>query len=379
MHFYNFLALPYFSRLRKLRAYILLETLAATALAALTLIALINLGSKGKKAENNASKQFKTLLKDDSLRIGPCKIERTFQNLKLMSCGKDNQKKFYISGFSTLEVAISIGLIMPCFLALAVIFSASAGSLNREKTNKTETYNIIRIKQLLSEVTKEIDLHPFLLVPRIHKNGLIRFTDGKLNKVVKAAGANRPLLTSDAITYLRLNILDSFEILSFDKDTSYINACSRYGTQIQAALYENYLVIGPSGFFEGVLHTPQITNSLSRTCINGLISFPQSMIGNPAKEIVPEHARFIIPIERIYTLYTDRKKILRFLGHRGQVNIENQPILQNSPELNLKTELMPSGLINMETKLVLGKRQILVNLTNRLQRVPFLNYLLNRP
>jgi hypothetical protein len=58
----------------------------------------------------------------------------------------------------------------------------------------------------------------------------------------------------------------------------------------------------------------------------------------------PNDLLAIVPIEELYTLYVDTEHRLRYLGHRGADNIENQPLLPGVEALNLSPdERVPRG------------------------------------
>lgn len=282
-------------------------------------------------------------------------------------------------GFSTLEIIIAMLISMPCIFALGKAVHQSARTLRDYKNLEREIYGTVRMRQLLSEMMNEINLHSFSLLPRIHKGGNIRSTDGQANPVLKGTAAMRPIADSDAITYLRLNISQTLEVLSLSAQSSSVYVCTRYSGTFNSAMYKSYLLLSPAGFHESSGKISNVTLANGKYCCDIRLKPVHSMIGQNLLNLDLNLTRFIIPIERIYTIYIDRKGNLRHLGHTGLSNIENQPILERSSEIKIAQQALSNGLTQLTLRTKIRNREIKVMLTNNLPRKHFLDFLLNRP
>ena len=91
--------------------------------------------------------------------------------------------------------------------------------------------------------------------------------------------------------------------------------------------------------------------------------------------------RQLIPVRRHYTLYTDLSRQLRWLSHRGEANVENQPLLSGIAALRLRlVPLLNGKILQLSGEIeAVGGQPRRFSLMHRLGRFDHLNLLLNRP
>lgn len=274
------------------------------------------------------------------------------------------------SGFGTFELIVSLAIAIPAIAAVSSLLRQSAYSLKQTRQLKEESVNIMRLAGIIRGIAEDADLHPFHIPPRVHRAGNIRFTDGTPNSVMLHRSAMRPDPRSDSITYLRLDILAAQEITHVTITGSnelIIKTCPRFGNSFRPADYNSFLALGPDGFFEITLMDRELYAGEGKTCMQARALPSKSMIAPPPKSYF---VRFLLPLKDIYTFYADSKRRLRYIGHRGEQNIENQPVLNNVQPLKLTVAAGQYYQIRAGDDIV-G--------FNRLTRVSFLNFLLNYP
>lgn len=91
-----------------------------------------------------------------------------------------------------------------------------------------------------------------------------------------------------------------------------------------------------------------------------------------------ELIRILIPVSAYSTMYLDNSGKLRYLGHRGSTNIENQPLLENLEQLNLGLEYEHDLYkLSVESKSVFDKKLnfSFVNQISRISKFSYLNSL----
>jgi hypothetical protein len=174
----------------------------------------------------------------------------------------------------------------------------------------------------------DFDSHPFSILPRIHRNGQIQFTDGTsvIHNTIAAKSAG---VTTARLVYrdmLRLSTERSLER----------SACQLFktnGTLLSEYPIRSIIVITPTGLYETEI---EIQHKESRACYRVTLTPPgKSMITAIPEAVDIEYAYFAIPIEWIQTIFRDSKKNLRIFRFSGDRLILNQPIARQVPEFEL--------------------------------------------
>ena len=285
---------------------------------------------------------------------------------------------------SVLEIIIAMAIAMPCLLCLTALVRQSAEQVSQAKKLKNKTYNTLRIKHLAEEILKNLDSHPFQLLPRVHKSGIITLTNNRLNAITEHIRLLKPSIKSDAISYTHMNLTATQEIISIkqEADTIIVYSCSRYGENLFPADYKSYLLLQPQGFFEASGELIRDKQQSERICFHSILRPTESMIAQPLSIQNALTSKFIIPLRAIYTIYVDAGNRLRYLGHSGERNIENQPILNNIGEMQIDVRKHLNS-FHTEIEFMINDKfftePVIIKRNNSIGRVPYINFLLNRP
>jgi len=210
-----------------------------------------------------------------------------------------------------------------------------------------EIFEITKVDSLLSAITREVDEHRLLILPRIQKFGKITLADGSLNPVSLRSDNLKPSIHSDAITSVKISALNTLWIVDRDLSTNPLlyYVCPSFPAAFSkdiAIEADEFIGIGTDSFVELQGSALEWPEKKDKDCLILSLSAVTGMISNlPDPDELPFIAS-IIPTQKIYTLYVDSKRRLRYLGHQGNRNIENQPLLDGPLELSLRFSNWPA-------------------------------------
>lgn len=230
------------------------------------------------------------------------------------------------SGIALLEilVAFSLGIL---FISLfsQVYFSTLKFKLSGEATVEARSIESV-LDGYLTRIIRDYDSHPLLLTPIIHDRGRLRFVNGADNPVMFGPERLQPDSQSTAITILAPNF-DSAMVVqpTSEPESSSLQGCNHSGTPLDTELVRSIIALSIDGIWEA--RVAAISQLGPEGCYNfNLISEQGMSLPGPPARAFP-FIRRIIPIREHYTVYLGRDGELRYLGHAGAINIENQPIV----------------------------------------------------
>jgi len=278
------------------------------------------------------------------------------------------------TAYSTTELLVCM------FISLSLIAGLTRGLHQflvtdaRLRIESHETFVYIRLRNLISEVLADLDSHRFEILPRIHKNGAISFTDNTLNPVTSLQGSNAPHPESDAITGLRLESTRSYRVLESSRHASQFRylACPEVNLQDRTSA-KSYMGVSSDGLLE-----LSGSSTASGSCRIFLLGASLSM-SVKQDHVDPLFIRKLIPISRHYTIYVGKDLQLRYLSHVGSRNIENQPMMSASGVLEfLQESIAKNKVTSITTRIRMsGDRQKEFMNVNNLGRIRHFNYLFN--
>jgi len=278
--------------------------------------------------------------------------------------------------FSTFEFLVSL------FIGLSLLSGIAAGLHHfilteaKLRLESHENYVYIRIRNLLEQVIDDLDSHRFELGPRVHRNGLITFTDNTPNPVSSLSGDNAPHPESDAVTGLGLDAAQSYRIKDAEKKGNNFEyfACRESNTGQHSSDKRSYIGISSDGYVE---LTGTSTSQAGSCRIFNLSPTPSMSV--PQQNVDPLWVRKLVPINRHYTIYLSRDLHLRYLSHNGAANIENQPMISEAGKLKLSLEFFFDNRITGITAEVfsLTGREKKFAAVNNLARLKHYNFLFN--
>lgn len=248
-------------------------------------------------------------------------------------------------------------------LLLALSLTASAGlflfrdahHFIRQYIKLSEESSVIRheirIRRMITAAVADLDASPLPLMPIIHEKASIRFADGTANPVT--FGGNAPHPDSNAVTIISPDSACSLRVLSVDTSSSGFRyfACAQYrrpDAQSPPASFIGVSVDGLMYMAGGAAPIPARPG-----CFLADLNQSRNMALPPA-EFDAQTLRLLVPISREYTIYVSKNGDLRILGHRGAMNIENQPIMSGIGNIlfTRTNEVAASGIFGLEVEAV---------------------------
>lgn len=250
------------------------------------------------------------------------------------------------SGSGMIELLMGIAIAIPLIIAGLNSLKSAVHSYSAliKAANTMQAFG--KLNAHLSSIANENDQHIFKLSPIIHRNGLIKLGSGELNPVSRRTDALRPSLLSDAITHLDFHSKNIFKIKQVQQSGNSLRifCCPKYDPSTTDIPLDigTYLIFTTDRFSEFVgTRTPWL--SASRKCFTVTGNVTGGMISGNRPLDEPYFAVGLIPIKKIYTLYIDSLGRLRFLGHRGPLNTENQPLADGPISVRYSTKNWPSS------------------------------------
>lgn len=244
-------------------------------------------------------------------------------------------------GSGMIELLIGIAIAIPLIIAALNSLKSAASSYNSLIKAASTMQAFGKLDAQLLTLTKEYDQHLFKIPPTIHRNGQIKFSSGQLNQVSQRTDSLRPAKSSDAITHLDFHFKNKFKIRKIEHAGHHLNlfCCPQFGpSTIELPIDGGSYLIFTTERASEFVGTRTAWGPVSQKCFKITGNIVSGMISGTRPLEEPYFAISLIPIKRIYTIYIDSVGRLRFLGHRGALNTENQPLANGpiSAKYNLK-------------------------------------------
>ncbi len=282
------------------------------------------------------------------------------------------------SGLVALEFLASTAITIPALLTLAVLLSRGIHMLGASRSYALQANLDVTLEQIAHRIIEDSDAHPLALIPRAHAGGFITFADGSLNQVHALRNGRAPDTDTSSITYLSLDtartLVRKATMSSGVHPT--LKMCPRYDQPLTPEDYKSYLAVSGDGIFEVLAALKRAPPS---NCWQATLSATRSMITNTTSPIY--NSDFLIPIREVYTYYKDQNGILRILSHKGDMNIENQPLLNSLGTISFEVEASGTlGLFQLSSKYSRpDTTPHSFTRTNTIGRNSYLSFALNRP
>lgn len=250
------------------------------------------------------------------------------------------------NGFIQLEALISLSIIAPILTAITALLLQALYQYYKSHTDYLSQYTSIQARHSFEQAIRAPDSLSFLPSARIHKNGIITFTDDSANNVTHSKSTTKPSLESDALTTAQAIASNMLQVMTVENlgDQKLYTACALYPHHFQkdkesSFLYRerSYFGISTEGIFELVGQAWLTSESSDQICRTLELTHQKSMLFETKAPIAPVIK--IIPLASLYTLYKDQNGILRYLSHRGVQNIENQPLEEYFSNIKISKKL----------------------------------------
>lgn len=234
-------------------------------------------------------------------------------------------------GVSLLEVIASLLIGAPLLLIVARTFTVSTAQYIAARALRVEIETSLTIKGLLTAMIEHSASHRLPIVPRIHLPGILTFVDGT-HHTVNNHPLYRPQSNSTPFSALELD-LDRTLIVQGILINGARQICPRWGTPPDRAtrLFLAVSIDGMTPVQGTLLRLPQNSRCFSLTPE----PVPSTVL--PTQESIIPFASLFVPIKREYTVYLATTGELRYLGHRGFITTENQPLLRGVKQLFLSS------------------------------------------
>lgn len=243
-------------------------------------------------------------------------------------------------GSTVLEFLMGLLILAP------IVAAALSGFKTLTKTHTSlikaasDLHSLLKADAFLSKTAAEGDQHSLAHLTVIHLNGEIRYGAGALNPVSTRTDDKRPSIESDAISQISLAIRNALTIsnISHVAGAFSLQGCPKYpGQNITFSdTSRSYLAVGTYGMTEFIADRSPLGGATPNCWeFRGMQSDGMILEAN-----LPDlnFTRYLIPIDKIYTIYIDSRNRLRFIGHEGLDNKENQPL--SDGEINFKLRIL---------------------------------------
>lgn len=269
-----------------------------------------------------------------------------------------------------MEILVALIIISPLVFLVLNIFISHLYHSKTINDKYIADQNIFKTYYLLEKILKDLDLHRFNIPPVIHHLGTIRDSENlpnPINRNKKFA----PKLNSTPISAYKLDLNATFIAKNIG---TFLTACPKYDHKFKKQKYKSYLAIHSNGFLHITAEVANINNSKCK--IFNIKPTKSMFIKNNLKFL--KFIKAIIPFEEEYTIYIDKNNILRYLGHKGNINIENQPILEGLKLLDLHiSNIFDNNIYLLKASLESKKEYRTFSFTHSLSRSQPYNFLLN--
>jgi hypothetical protein len=227
----------------------------------------------------------------------------------------------------------------------------------REKNSSLQ--NIIAMDGILREIIQHTDQHRLPLFPKFHPHGEIRFADGVVHPLSSRNDEHKPAQESDAITVLQI---EPGKMLRLSAEG---RICDSFSSPQHIIAYTG------SGWYEAEVSRitdPPCSEVAIQTYARSIF-FLQPEEENGSMKNLPKRPFLLLPIRSITTYYVSKGRTFRLAQHRGESITENQPVLENAPEMRLSSELDSYGRYHLSVSFALTPdREIQTGHTTLLQR-----------
>lgn len=238
------------------------------------------------------------------------------------------------SGKSLLELLIATTIGLSILLALTTVLSGSVRRLLTLNHEMNKRYAALRLQSLTEQLASDFDTYALDLPVRIHHAGRITYVSGDENPL--GGSAYQPSPFSEAVTALRIAAHRTMRVIQTSEESTNavtVLACSIF-PQSSYQSSASYVGITLEGATE--LLTQSVSNAGRPGCFRLSLRTSNSMLVQAPSNLHPAYVRVMLPIESLYTYFIDISGNLRMVSHRGEANLENQPVLElpESTKLN---------------------------------------------
>ncbi|RMG44865.1 MAG: hypothetical protein D6719_01055 [Candidatus Dadabacteria bacterium] len=240
-------------------------------------------------------------------------------------------------------------------ITAAAILSALKVSLEHFQVitrNYSNTYRSERIKNEISRIVSSLDAHTLYIMPVIHKNGLIRLSDGTSFKAISNSKNHPPERNSSAISAITIDPERAYRITERKTSASgsaLLRACPIYkNNSADKRPIRAWLALGASG----IIYSKGKSEPVAATdgCRKFYLKKAKSAV-LPSQPGDLLYSSFLIAVASEYTLYLDTYSTLRYASHPAAKLIENQPVITGLKSIDFHSSYSPdTGQVRISAK-----------------------------
>lgn len=262
----------------------------------------------------------------------------------------------------------------------------------KTKIVQAEDYTLLTLRSEFTRLIDAYDTSTLANTLRVHTKGQILFSNGIINETGISSDKLKAEANSNAVTVAELLPQAMLETKTADNTSMPLTfvACLKYPSLESYSEIKSYLAntsrihfiaLNTEGFEELIGKAkikydvaPEICLDLELIRSEGMIGISEPSLG----EAKPYIFKFI-PIKKLYTLYIDSQQQLRYLGHYGFYNIENQPLIKGIKSLQLSEITFPgSKILSLHVKVVFNSSRVVTfSIASHVSHSDFFNLLLN--
>lgn len=285
-----------------------------------------------------------------------------------------------IDGYVLIELLVSTGVISTVALTLYLTLFNLIHSQTLVKEIYQELYCYFRFKTILREVAESLDQHRLQLLPRVHQQNIIRFTDNTPNQIMNTAANRAPAIGSNALSFIEVDLLNTHDVTTLTQNNNLIeaHACPRFNQKFNTQNYRSFVGLNLDGMME--FRGSAKSGRARKPCrLFSLTPVNKSMLLETHTKFRSANITVIVPIVRQTTYYLDKNGEARSLAHEGDRNIENQPLFSEVHSIRFHLHPVLNGSIFLISGKITfpSKRSYTSSVVSHLGRNNHFNFLLN--
>ena len=234
----------------------------------------------------------------------------------------------------------------------------------------------LQLREIMLRLSNDLDTHQLSCGLKVHKNGKILFADGSTNPVMHSS--NRPTPESDAVSVLSLESSTALKVLDAESNNAYFDYYACEGMEklkLDDELTRSFIGLS----LDSVVYMKgPVSKSGRKGCYRLHLSTPRNMFVDSSETGSSILVRVLVPVKDEYSWYLSEKGELRYLGHEGSLNVENQPTDLTFQSINFSLRAdTSSGVLSLKGDFrVSEKHELTLAASPVLARKSHVNFLL---
>ncbi len=239
----------------------------------------------------------------------------------------------HMNGLSLLEMLVSLAL-LSLLVSLVLSFGKSVHLIHVQRIKaQNQQLDLLMLNAITQRLVRHSDSHRLALLPVIHSNGNIRYSDGTKVQQLFDSPHFAPRASTDAISSLalRTDALLKVKTCSSNGTTLTANVCALSTRSPRLEGTRNVLLVSPESLR---VHSGNIRGSGS--CRRVIVQRGASLFDDAYEHPLSCSTWLVVPVTDVETYFFDTQWNLRLARFQGPRVIENQPIRSMSLDKDSK-------------------------------------------